>query len=184
MSIGAVFQAKTLCKARQMAFYEIFWCLPLFFASVASAVTLNGTVDYVYDGDTLSVTDKRGKRERIRLDHIDAPEIGQRFGREAKAALSTRLRGKAVRVEWSRRDEYGRPVGVVYVGAENINRWLVHDGYAWKYRYSRDMEYKALMESAQRGRRGLWADVSPMDPWACRKRKANGALPAAERVCK
>lgn len=159
-----------------------------FLASLAifttHAATLVGTVDYVYDGDTVSVKTAEGKRARIRLDHVDAPEAGQRYGKSAQVALSNHLRGKAVRVEWSRRDEFGRPVGVIFLGRDNINQWLVREGHAWKYRYSRDMEYKTLMESAKRSKRGLWADPEPMDPWACRKLKAKAPVPAKATACK
>lgn len=156
----------------------------LLFLPSAHAMTMTGTVDYVYDGDTLSVRASDGKRERIRLDHIDAPEAGQRYSRKAQSALGGRVRGKQVRVEWSRRDEFGRPVGVVYLDKENINRWLVREGHAWKYRYSREMEYKTLMEDAQRAKRGLWAETEPMDPWVCRKLKAKSAVAEKEKVCR
>lgn len=168
----------------QRLLFSLSCALLLLWQSTSYGGVIVGTVDYVYDGDTLSVRNKDGKRERIRLDHVDAPESGQRYSRKAQAALGTRVRGKEVRIDWSRRDEFGRPVGVLFLGKENINHWLVREGHVWKYRYSREPEYKTLMETAQRAKRGLWSDSAPMDPWVCRKLKAQAVGAQKDNVCR
>src|SRR5437016_14437092 len=57
-----------------------------------------GKVVAVHDGDTITVlVDKQ--QVKVRLAAIDAPELGQDFGRNAKLALSAEVFGKAVRVE-------------------------------------------------------------------------------------
>jgi micrococcal nuclease len=51
----------------------------LLFALNADAATLYGRVAHVVDGDTLDVI-VEGKRIRVRLLDIDAPEGNQRYG--------------------------------------------------------------------------------------------------------
>ena len=41
----------------------------------------------IKDGDTFTIKDQRDKLYKVRLSDIDAPEIGQPFGRSAKRLL-------------------------------------------------------------------------------------------------
>jgi micrococcal nuclease len=151
-----------------MRFATTFLC---FVPIITSAATLTGTVTKVHDGDTITVRDARGRKETIRLSDIDAPEKGQQHSRITQAALSDHIGLKQIRIEWKKRDKYDRVIGTVYLGSENINRWLVDRGYAWRYRYTRNEEFKTAMARAKEARRGLWAYDDPMDPWACRRAK-------------
>ena len=51
----------------------------------------------------------------IRLQGIDAPERKQPYGRTSGRSLSALVAGKQVRVEYDKRDRYGRIIGVVWV---------------------------------------------------------------------
>jgi endonuclease YncB( thermonuclease family) len=66
---------------------------------------------------TLSPSWSRASGRRVRLAGIDAPEKGQPFGQRSEEGLSRVTFGKAVRVDWSKRDRYGRVVGQVWVAA-------------------------------------------------------------------
>jgi micrococcal nuclease len=142
--------------------------------ATAQSATLTGTVTKVYDGDTITIRDAQGRKEKIRLLDVDAPEKGQQHSRITQSALSDRIGLKQVRIEWKKRDDYGRIVGAVFLGEENINHWLIDRGYAWRYRYSRNQELKSVMMNAREARRGLWAIKDPMDPWLCRRAKEKG----------
>jgi endonuclease YncB( thermonuclease family) len=122
-------------------------------------------VPRVLDGDTLEVDSKR-----VRLYALDAPEIKQscttasgaeyRCGLMAKAALEKKLSGGKI-VNCSPKkslDKYGRLVAVCSIvgTGEDINAWLVREGYAVAYeRYGK--QYKPLEIEAQAAQRGLWA---------------------------
>ena len=67
----------------------------------------------VIDGDTIEVVDAGGIRTRVRLRRVNAPELSEPGGPEAKAALEERLLGKQVRVRPCARDRYGRLVADV-----------------------------------------------------------------------
>lgn len=81
--------------------------------SLCSAETLHGIVTYVYDGDTIMLqADKH--YYRIRLASIDAPELDQPYGLEAKRALSKLVYNKPVIAQVMDKDIYGRKVAKVY----------------------------------------------------------------------
>ena len=63
------------------------WPTLLLLAIAADHPTLTGKVVGVHDGDTLTLLVNE-KQYKVRLDGIDAPELGQDFGTRAKQALS------------------------------------------------------------------------------------------------
>jgi endonuclease YncB( thermonuclease family) len=78
------------------------------------AATLEGKVVKVADGDTITIL-VGTERHRIRLQGIDAPERKQPYGKASGRSLSALVAGKQVRVEYDKRDRYGRIIGVVWV---------------------------------------------------------------------
>jgi endonuclease YncB( thermonuclease family) len=137
----------------------------LAFAGAANAAELRGRVVGIADGDTLTLLTDQREQVRIRLAEIDTPERRQPYGDRARQALAALTFGRAVEVEVVDTDRYGRTVGRVRAGAEDVNAELVRRGAAWVYRrYSRDPSLLRLEDDARAARRGLWA------------------LPAAERV--
>jgi endonuclease YncB( thermonuclease family) len=51
----------------------------------------------VHDGDTLTALDDTNTQHRIRLQGIDAPELGQPFGRVSRDQLAALAKGKTAR---------------------------------------------------------------------------------------
>ena len=80
----------------------------------AFAATLEGRVVGVRDGDTLDLLTTTNVQVRVRLAGIDAPERGQAYGNVAKRALSALAYNRMARVEWSKKDNYGRVVDNSY----------------------------------------------------------------------
>ncbi len=147
----------------------------LFLIAAILLSDLSGPVVGVTDGDTVRVlVREEGKLRpvKVRLSEIDAPESGQPFGVRSHQALARRIFLRWVRVEVSGVDRYKRPLGTLYLGSENINHWLVREGWAWRYdRYSRSEELLRLQGEARRERRGLWVDKEPVPPWEFRRPK-------------
>lgn len=122
-------------------------------------------VEMVNDGDTITCIDHDGRHVRIRLVGIDAPELDQPRGREARAALAAKLAGGVVRVEGRSRDQHGRILGTLHVGDRNLNRDMVADGWAWAFTgFAEDDDLTAAEAAARLDRRGLWADPQPLAP--------------------
>lgn len=145
--------------------------LAVMLAIGALAETLTGKVVRVSDGDTIHVQPKKGAKEKIRLNDIDAPESNQKWGRQSTAYLQKRIGGKEVRVEWQKRDQYGRILGTVFCDGVDINHEMVKSGNAWLYHYSKNPEYSAAMQAAKSARLGLWSLPSPIDPWQWRRKR-------------
>lgn len=138
------------------------------FASAARA-DFAGPVIAILDGDTIDVLIDR-QPVRVRLAQIDAPEKRQAFGTRSRQALSALVFRQSVTVADAGRDRYGRVLGTVYVSGVNVNAEMVRQGMAWVYRqYATDRSLFALENEARAGRRGLWADPSPVPPWQFRR---------------
>jgi len=95
------------------------------------------TVKWVYDGDTLLLTDKR----KIRLIGIDTPEVkhhkqkAQAYGAKAREALRELLKRNnykiLLRFEKEKLDRFSRLLAHVYTpDGMNISNWLLEEGFA------------------------------------------------------
>jgi micrococcal nuclease len=117
-------------------------CLSSLATCLAAAPAVNaleGTVTRVIDGDSLWLEPAAGGAPvELRLQDIDAPEICQAWGPEAKQALQELVLKKAVSVRVSGRDTHGRTLGTLYVDTFNVNKSLVQEGHAWSNRYKYD----------------------------------------------
>jgi len=73
----------------------------------------------VIDGDTLDLFIdlgfKVGFNTRIRMIGIDTPEKWHPYGKVVKAYLQQELEGKTIFLDVTKKDKYGRYLGVVYL---------------------------------------------------------------------
>ena len=132
----------------------------------------------VSDGDTIRVVERKPGYEsssaggqrfgiKVRVWGIDAPELRQGFGRQARDALASRIHKRIVRVKSHGKDRYGRVLGEVYLGQVNVNAWMVEKGYAWAYvRYTN--KFASRMLKARKAKVGLWSRPAKA-PWAWRR---------------
>ena len=135
------------------------------------AGSLVGRVTRVSDGDTVWVTDAARLKHKVRLDRIDAPEKDQPWGKESAAILKGWVFAKDVRVEYEKCDRYGRILGIVFNGTNDINLAMVRSGNAWHYsHFDKTPEYAAGEAEARAARRGLWSQPNPINPYDWRKR--------------
>ncbi|MCW3783916.1 thermonuclease family protein [Defluviimonas salinarum] len=141
-------------------------------APAARAETVSGTAS-VIDGDTIEI-----HGARIRLHAIDAIEKDQRCrrpdgsawrcGRDAAFALADRIGRAPVTCDIRDIDRYGRLVGICFGNGEDLNAWMVRNGWALAYRrYGTD--YVGEEAEASAARRGIWA-AEFMAPWDWRRR--------------
>lgn len=138
---------------------------------------LAGTVSKVTDGDSLWLQPAvQGKPIEVRLVNIDAPEICQAWGPQARDALKELVEGKQVSVRTVGTDEYQRMLATVMLDSVNVNTRLVEEGHAWSSRGRSD--HGPLIKQERMAKalgRGLWREggaVMPKD-----FRRANGACP-------
>ena len=125
----------------------------------------------VIDADTLEIHGMR-----IRLEGIDAPESSQRCGaagqewacgQQAALALNDWIGERNVSCRRQGQDRYQRTLARCFVGTEDVQSWLVLNGWALAYRrYSAD--YVAAEEIAQSRQAGLWQGEF-VPPWQWRQ---------------
>ena len=144
---------------------------PIIFGPKVSSQTITGQASVV-DGDTIEIHGKR-----IRLFGIDAPEGGQTCtvqgkatpcGRRAAFALSGKIGRQVVECRPKDEDRYGRVVAVCSVGGEDVNAWMVAQGWALAYRYY-SHDYVGQERSASKARLGLWQGEFER-PWEWRRK--------------
>ena len=169
-------------KDRELILVRLFLLLLLATTQGPSihAQTLTGRAS-VIDGDTITI-----HGTRIRLHGIDAPESGQscalegkrwRCGQQAALALAKRIGSAPVDCLKKDVDRYKRVVAVCRSGGEDLNAWMVSEGWAMAYRqYSTD--YIRQEDGAARTKVGIWRGefVFPWD-WRRGKRLAAETKP-------
>jgi micrococcal nuclease len=141
--------------------------------------TLQGLVSHVSDGDTLTLQLPDRAPMQVRLRDIDAPEICQPWGEEAKRALSDLALNKVATLQVSARDSYGRTIGTLLIDDLNVSRYLVENGHAWSVRTRWDQGPLVKQEKMARAlTRGLHAQGGAIQPkeW----RRTRGACPRPE----
>ncbi|HGJ5867122.1 MULTISPECIES: thermonuclease family protein [Arsenophonus] len=134
----------------------------------------SGRVVNVIDGDTVYVL-MEGKLVKVRLIGIDAPELGQPFGRRSKQNLLHLTAQKQAEVMTEKQDRFGRWLGTLIIAGKNINTEQVRSGLAWAYRYhgkATNFRFLALEKKARQANIGLWSSKNPIEPWLWRKQKS------------
>jgi len=140
-------------------------------ATGAGGLNLAGRAT-VIEGDVIEI-----HGQRIQLFGIDAPEAGQhceaadgrayRCGQEAARALAAHIGQQTVACEPRDTDRYGRIAAVCRLGGEDLNAWLVSQGWALAYRHS-STDYVREETAARAAKRGLWRGRF-VSPWVWRR---------------
>lgn len=124
------------------------------------------TVSFVYDGDTIQISDDT----RVRLIGIDAPELAhdnsnqQCFATESANLLKELILGQKISIEQDKQkqDVYGRMLGYIWADTVFINDFMIRQGYARAMPIKPDIKYAVLFydaqKDAQENKRGLWKE--------------------------
>lgn len=106
----------------------------------------------VIDGDTILMEDNT----RIRLNNIDAPELSQTYGIQAKQFLSNLVLNKTITGIKKGKDKYGRTIADLYLNGLWINKEIVITGNAVVYpKYDKENLYPLELK-AKENKIGLW----------------------------
>ncbi len=150
------------------------FCL-LLLPAMAEAADVTGTAK-VREGDTIVIGSNR-----IRLAAIDAPSVdqlclnnaGERWtcGVAARDELIKHTDNKTWTCHVNQQDRRGRLLARCEVEGEDIQKWMVKNGWALAYvRFSHD--YEADEKAAREAKAGMWqgAFIAPWD-WRIRNKK-------------
>ena len=140
--------------------------MPAAHAAKASATApIEGVVTRVIDGDTLLLQPAGQQAIDVRLRDIDAPEICQPWGVEARRALEEFTLGKRAELHPSGKDNWGRTVGALTVEGISIGSRMVEEGHAWSARTKWDRGPLVKQERAAKALgRGLHATAGAEMP--------------------
>jgi len=132
---------------------------------------LYGQAVRIIDGDTL-VVKIQGVEMQFRLAEVDAPEMDQTFGEEARGQLAALVGSEQCVLVPADKDRYGRWVAQLWIGDTHVNAEMVKLGFAWfDSAYGRDASLYQLENDARNEKRGLWALPleQRMEPWHWRR---------------
>ena len=135
----------------------------------------------IIDGDTIKIRNKK-----IRLHGIDAPEKKQTCkkpyliigifsftkdylcGQFSTNKLTKKINNQIIKCKIKDVDRYNRLIGECYKRNQNLNSWLVSNGYAVAYRkYSK--KYISDEMNAKNNKLGIWQGKFEM-PWDFRRK--------------
>lgn len=129
------------------------------------AVPQEVSVISVIDGNTIEVELDDNQTYIILLVNIDAPEIDQEFGIEARDYLEKIALKKNITVEMAGKDRHGNRLATITLrNGTNIGDELLKAGFAWN-RNESDTESVSLQEYAMNNQIGLWSSDDPTPPW-------------------
>ena len=163
------------------------YALAILFALNITIVRADFTakVQRVVDGDTVHVEDEAGKKFKVRLSGIDAPEQNQPYGLASTYHLRGLLLNKIVLLKSKPKkgkpysvDRYKRVLAKIILDRRDINLSQVLNGYAWHFkRYQKQQSrqdrelYNQAELHAKKNNLGLWGEKNPIAPWKWRKIK-------------
>lgn len=132
-----------------------------------------GEVVSVSDGDSLEVT-RAGRILYVNLAEVDAPEIGEPLGREAREFTEKMVLGKTIVLDIEGIDDQGGIMArVILLNGKSLNRALLRSGLAvWDEDFSEDQSLGKLEEAAMKKEIGLWKKKPP-PPVHANKNKKN-----------
>ncbi|EAL7909423.1 thermonuclease [Campylobacter upsaliensis] len=194
MNSKAITLLKRILKAKKLSLSLVIAIIALFF-SLNQSLSFNaflpqdfkeqnlekeltGKVSRVIDGDTIELLAKTSKENpynhiaklKIRLYGIDAPELKQAYGKEAKEFLSALVLKQEVSLIIENKDKYDRFVGTLFLKGQDINKEMVKNGYAHAYE-SFSKKYLAEQADAKMFKLGLWQDEKAVKPSEFRKQQ-------------
>ena len=163
------------------------YALTILFAIYITHVRADFTakVQRVVDGDTVHVEDETGKKFKVRLTGIDAPEQNQPYGLASTNHLRGLLLNKFVLLESKPKkgkpysvDRYKRVLAKIVLNGIDINLSQVLSGYAWHFKRYQNQQSRSDRElysqaelHAKENNLGLWREKKPIAPWKWRKIK-------------
>jgi micrococcal nuclease len=174
-------RARLLCLAVAVAGYAI--ATPAIGQQAASTAPakrpaattgpIQGVVSRITDGDSLWIQPEGKPAIEVRLRDVDAPEICQLYGADAKKALEQFALGKSATLTIAARDAHGRALGTVLIDGQSVAKWMVAEGHAWsvRTRYDRGplMKEERMAIALKRGLHSTEGAVLPRE-----FRKTNG----------
>ncbi|MGH7259767.1 MAG: thermonuclease family protein [Nitrospiraceae bacterium] len=137
--------------------------------AAADSITFKAMVADTEDGDTLIVI-RNHARIRLEIPEIDAPELDQPYGKDAKKKAAALTKNKVVTIRAYGNLGQNYLLGEVWLpNKKHFAMEMVRAGLAWvKEGRSVLLDLEQLQSEAKTAQQGLWADEEPIPPWEWR----------------
>ncbi len=124
-----------------------------------------------YAGSSMIRVTHEKKSHTVRISGIVPPEWGQVHDHYTKTALAKMLKGKEVKVVWTKRNKEKEIIAEVFLAEKNIGLEIVRSGLAWHDSQNiKDATLAKAEKEARAAKRGLWASgATPVAPWDFRR---------------
>ena len=148
-----------------------------------AAQHISGRVVHVHDGDSFTIIGCDSITHKVRLWGVDAPELKQPGGTQARDLANGCIAGRMVKLHVVGHEKYGRLLSIVEIdeGPDKgyaLNEIMLLKGLAWVYfptcntRYPKTpSQYASIERRAQSERKGIWHLEHNTPPWEYRKKK-------------
>lgn len=150
------------------------WLAILLSISLLGAGAYAEQVRYVIDGDAFIMANE----SRVRLSGIDAPELTQPYGQEARAYLDKLVSGRDVILHCNGEMSHNRRICNAFIGNLDIQKELVGWGLAFDYTQYSGGKYLSAERFAHAQYRGVWS--GGVRPWVYRKTQTQVTSAAGE----
>ena len=125
-------------------------------------------VTLVLNGNYFLCKTRTGNEYLVKMADIDAPELGQFYGKESRNYLKSQINGQKISIK-VREVTKDHVLGELYYQQKNINREMIKQGYAWADRNNTSSIYLRIERDAHSYGFGLWEDVDAVYPGEYRK---------------
>lgn len=138
---------------------------------------LDAVITACHDGDACTaIATRDGARLHVQLRGVDAPELDQPFGTEARTMVSALVIGRHVDLRPADHSHDRLVADIVLRDGRSVAAILVAEGAVWvDPHHNTDPAAPARQAVAQQARRGLWRDASAVPPWEWRQRPQEAA---------
>ena len=149
---------------------RVFLVLTAFGIATSGSAETTWKCTEVIDGDTIVAESDTGQTVEVDLFGVDAPEISQPFGEEAKKFLEDLVLGQQISISNASKAE-NRVTAVVHVDGADVSEAMVREGLAWLPKDDNTAETIAIaIFSARAEGAGLWSDENAEHPSLWRDR--------------
>lgn len=133
--------------------------------------TFTARVINVLDGNTLEVLDENDETYTFQLSEVDAPELGQELGEEAKAFTEELTLKKKVIVERTGKDWLGNKLAIIKLkNGKSLDEELLKAGLGWASKKA-SAQSASLQSAAEQNKIGIWSATEPTPPWIYRRQQ-------------
>ncbi|MCK4835594.1 MAG: thermonuclease family protein [Candidatus Aminicenantes bacterium] len=123
------------------------------------------------EGDIMMVYVNK-KMLTIRLAHIDCPDIGQPFEKQATQFTHSLAYKKKVTVEIESYAGEQYLIGRVFIENKDVSMTLIEAGLAWYTKmHGADRYISKAFRKAKKKKIGIWSQDKPIPPWIYRQEK-------------